>query len=90
MPLDPMFAAPDFQLEGAYFRMSDGAKIVRCMVEAAALDTSEARRGATPADVFRELRQRIQQVASDKYEAGLLQHGIVVVTRADVAADRDR
>lgn len=88
MPLEAMFAAPDFQIEGAYFRMSDGAKVVRCMVEAAALEqTPEARAGATLADVFREHERRIKRIASRKYDRGALQHGIVTVTRDDLAGE---
>ncbi|HKG77684.1 MAG TPA: DUF1488 family protein [Beijerinckiaceae bacterium] len=84
MPLEPMFAAPEFQLEGAYFRMSDGTKVVRCMVEAAALDAiAAAPGGATRADVFREHQQRIREMASRNYDRRELRHGIVVVTRAD-------
>lgn len=88
MPLEPMFAAPEFQIEGAYFRMSDGAKVVRCLVEAAALDARpEARGGATRADVFRACERRIKAIASEKYDRGELRHGIVVVTRADLGEE---
>lgn len=88
MPLESMFAAPEFQIEGAYFRMSDGAKVVRCLVEAAALDARpEAGGGATRADVFRDCERRIKAVASAKYDRGELRHGIVVVTRADLEGD---
>ena len=54
MPLEAMFAAPEFHIEGAYFPMSDGAKVVRCMVEAAAIDVAAKRSGVTRADAFRE------------------------------------
>jgi len=85
MPLDPMFAAPEFQIEGAYFRMSDGAKVVRCMVESVALDAmAAAQGGATRADIFREHQQRIREIASRNYDRRDLRHGIVVVTRADL------
>jgi hypothetical protein len=84
MPLDPMFAAPEFQVEGAYFRMSDGAKVVRCMVEAVALDAMAAQGGATRADIFHEHQQRIREIASRNYDHRDLRHGIVVVTRADL------
>jgi hypothetical protein len=88
MPLEAMFAAPEFHVEGAYFTMSDGAKVVRCMVEAAALDAAAERSGATRADAFREHQRRIKAIASRKYDRGDMQGAVVVVTRADLEEDQ--
>lgn len=70
MPLNDRVGVPDFQLEGAYFGMQDGAKIVRCFVQRDALDDRGMDLSVEAEEVFEQNRLLIEDLARKKYDAG--------------------
>ncbi|MBY0610985.1 MAG: DUF1488 domain-containing protein [Beijerinckiaceae bacterium] len=75
---------PDFQLEGAYFSMQDGATIVRCFVQRDALDDRGADLNVEAEEVFEQVSLLIKDIASRKYDAGVIEGGLVVITSRDL------
>ena len=84
MPLTERAGVPDFQLEGAYFGMKDGEKIIRCFVQRDALDDRGMPLGVEAEEVFEQNALLIQDLASEKYDAGDIQNGLVVITTRDL------
>jgi Protein of unknown function (DUF1488) len=79
-------SAFDAQLEGVYFGMWNGSSTVRCFVTRAALtDKAQGAGQAESLDVFHEYRIEIENLASDKYDAGKIKSdGLVVVDSPDL------
>jgi Protein of unknown function (DUF1488) len=81
------------ELDGVYFGLQDGRKVVACMVSNEALD--DYIRGSPKkrdrASIFLKIRPRIEAIASAKYDAGRIEtDGTLRVDTRDLNPDQVR
>jgi hypothetical protein len=91
MPLttDPEQRFANYDIFSISFPMFDGTKEVTCVVTSEVLQDLAAPDGRhleSTEDLFRDHRSRIEQIASDKYDAGDLTEDEVRVVNSDIKA----
>ena len=89
MPLttDPQQRFANYDVFSIRFPMFDGTKQVTCLVTSEALQDLAAPDGRhlePIEELFRSYRSQVEQIASDKYDAGYLTEGQVRVVTSDV------
>jgi hypothetical protein len=88
MPLDPIAqpGEPVVDLQGVHFLMKDGGRTVSILVSRRALeDVDAAEHGDEHMERFNEYRIQFEQIASDKYDKGLVElDGTVCIRGRDL------
>jgi Protein of unknown function (DUF1488) len=77
------------ELDGVYFGLQDGRKVVVCMVSNEALDDYARGNPNRRERIFLKIRPRIEAIASAKYDAGHIEtDGTLRVDTRDLNPDR--
>jgi hypothetical protein len=88
MPLDPVAQSAELveDQEGVHFLMKDGERMLSILVSRHALeDIYAAEHGDAHIERFNEYRIQFEQIASDKYDKGLIeQDGTVCIRGRDL------